>query len=219
MNNAGFDKNQISFTMEGGTIDIDDNHEITGIFRENAIKIITSTLQKSKSIEQKKKFLKDGLEICLKSGITSVQTNDELCYHAYQELQKEDDISIRVFFTPCIQDLHIDTNMGGIKNIEPIRSSNLRTISPIDANSNTISDWKQDSLTMERVKLFSDGSLGAETAALRLSIDDKKPSIYNHSGVLIYSYDNLIADIELATKNGYRVEIHAIGDAAVEQVF
>lgn len=75
---------------------------------------------------------------------------------------------------------------------------------------------------MERVKIFSDGSLGAETAALRI-IDDTRggggaDAELSHHGVLIHGADEMSSMIALAKRKGYRLEIHAIGDAAAEQV-
>lgn len=75
----------------------------------------------------------------------------------------------------------------------------------------------QDSrLIIERLKIFSDGSLGAETAAMRAAppiASDK-----GQKGVLIHSGCQLSTMIRNATALNYRLEVHAIGDAAAEQV-
>jgi predicted amidohydrolase YtcJ len=75
-------------------------------------------------------------------------------------------------------------------------------------------------LLMERVKIFSDGSLGAETAALRVFSKDSTDAApaMNDKGVLVYERSVLADMIVEAYRAGYRVEIHAIGDAAAEQV-
>ena len=78
-------------------------------------------------------------------------------------------------------------------------------------------------LLMERVKIFSDGSLGAETAALRVIALDKSDTSASapagsDKGVLVYERSTLAGMIVEAYNAGYRVEIHAIGDAAAEQV-
>lgn len=69
-------------------------------------------------------------------------------------------------------------------------------------------------LNCHRVKLFADGSLGAETAALREPYRDTGTNV----GLLIETNDELMKKIQVATEAGYRVEIHAIGDRAAAQV-
>ena len=91
-------------------------------------------------------------------------------------------------------------------------------------------------LVLERVKIFSDGSLGAETAAMRLVHDTTTPtintsdiatndvdepiasSIPTYKGVLMHETEVMRNMITVAKRSGYRLEIHAIGDAAAEQV-
>lgn len=90
-------------------------------------------------------------------------------------------------------------------------------------------------LLMERVKIFSDGSLGAETAALRVfpkpsassgadsasvstSCDASAGFKSNEKGVLVHEKSALTSMLADAYRAGYRVEVHAIGDAAAEFV-
>ena len=70
-------------------------------------------------------------------------------------------------------------------------------------------DWAR----VNGVKLYTDGSLGARTAALREPYADD-PS---NSGMLRYSDEQLSEVVGLADSKGYQVIIHAIGDRAVEQ--
>lgn len=68
-----------------------------------------------RSLEDKKRMLREGLNICLEKGLTAVQTNDEGCVQAYTELLAEEEamragveaegvsaqsMPIRVFLTP-----------------------------------------------------------------------------------------------------------------------
>lgn len=76
---------------------------------------------------------------------------------------------------------------------------------------------------MDRLKIFSDGSLGAATAALRIPSsggdDDKgEADEIAHKGLLIHNADSLAEMIHVASSHNYRLEIHAIGDAAASQV-
>lgn len=69
-----------------------------------------------------------------------------------------------------------------------------------------------DTLTIGAVKLFSDGSLGARTAALLEPYSDD-PST---SGELIYEPEELTECVRKVYDAGFQVCIHAIGDRAME---
>jgi len=87
-------------------------------------------------------------------------------------------------------------------------------------------------LAMERVKIFTDGSLGAETAAIRSlpslstsettksgdGVSEGAQSPSTSKGVLVYERATLSKMLLDAFLASYRVEVHAIGDAAAEQV-
>jgi hypothetical protein len=63
------------------------------------------------------------------------------------------------------------------------------------------------------VKIYTDGSLGARTAALREPYTDDP----TNSGILRYTDEELSKLVERIDAKGYQVIIHAIGDRAVEQ--
>ena len=73
-------------------------------------------------------------------------------------------------------------------------------------------------LVVERVKIFADGSLGAETAALRTGSSGSDGDSSDHTGVLVHEAAALSDRVATARARGFRVEIHAIGDKAAEQV-
>jgi hypothetical protein len=70
-----------------------------------------------------------------------------------------------------------------------------------------------DTVRIIGVKIYTDGSLGARTAALRLPYADDP----GNSGILRHTDDELESIIEGADAAGYQVIVHAIGDRAVEQ--
>jgi predicted amidohydrolase YtcJ len=88
------------------SIDLDSNGYPNGILKERACELIFK-LMGNKSSKEKTKFISEGLNICLKMGLTSVQTNDECALAVYSSLQAEDLLPIRVFLTPNISDLGI----------------------------------------------------------------------------------------------------------------
>lgn len=69
-----------------------------------------------------------------------------------------------------------------------------------------------DYLTVGAVKLFSDGSLGARTAALEAPYADDPTT----AGELIYPPDELASRVQNVYDAGFQVCIHAIGDRAME---
>jgi predicted amidohydrolase YtcJ len=70
-----------------------------------------------------------------------------------------------------------------------------------------------DALRINGVKVFTDGSLGARTAALREPYSDDP----GNSGILRMKDSELDQVVERADSLGYQVIVHAIGDRAVEQ--
>jgi predicted amidohydrolase YtcJ len=181
--------------IPGGKLDLDENGQVTGIVRERAVEPIIAAFTKHKTFEQKMRFLKEGMQLCLETGITSVQTNDEACLQAYQKLESEDELPIRIMLTPVHAELSV-LNESGLKAKSVIQNNKL------DPSSR---------LSFDRVKIFSDGSLGAETAAL-------KTSSSSYKGMLIHETPQLEEMLRSAWDVGFRTEIHAIGDAAAEQV-
>lgn len=184
------DGNLIKKEIEGGAIDVNPSGAPTGIIRERAVEPVLAAFAANKTFEQSLKFVQEGLTLCLQNGLTAVETNDEGCYPCYQKMVDENSLSIRVFLTPNYVELKELTKT--IRGPVPLSSTKQK-------------------LAIERIKIFSDGSLGAETAALKE--DDTK-----HKGILIHTKENLTNMITDSSRQGFRVEIHAIGDAAAEQV-
>jgi len=68
--------------------------------------------------------------------------------------------------------------------------------------------------SVQGVKIFADGSLGARSAWLLDDYEDRP----GHRGNCRYSDDELYALMYEARKNGFQITTHAIGDAANQQV-
>ena len=182
----GIDEN--SKSPDGGIIDFKDGKP-TGILREKALSVVTPMIQNSSSLENRVDILKEGIAECLKYGITSVQTNDPLCWDTYCLLNDRDQLPLSVYYT------------------FPISEVQMGKCPP--------SDTVHGRVRASRVKLFTDGSLGASTAALNEPYNDGSK---NESGLLLYSDEELYQLINQLNSDGWRVEIHAIGDRSAEQV-
>lgn len=74
--------------------------------------------------------------------------------------------------------------------------------------------YGNDHLTVRAVKLFADGALGSRGAAMLAPYSDMP----NQHGLLLMSDQEMEHSVETALRAGYQVNIHAIGDAANNQV-
>ncbi|KAG6610554.1 metal-dependent amidohydrolase 3 [Phytophthora cinnamomi] len=182
---AGVDVTATSHDVGHGAIDVDENGA-TGILREDAVQIVEKHANEP-SLDLRVQYFRNALQRCVSSGLTAVHTNDEDALQVYTMLQEKEGLPVRVYLTPSIHEL------GKPKTPRPGECCGL--------------------LSCHRMKIFSDGSLGAETAALRVPYKDTK-----NKGILMNSDEGLVKKIADATSAGYRVEIHAIGDRAAEQV-
>ena len=139
----------------------------TGILREREVEPLVSALTKYKTYEQSMRFIREGLQWCLQSGLTCVQTNDERCFAIYSQLQREHLLPIRVSLTAGFQEL--DSFQSPIHMFNK-NNTNSNTNSNSN-NSNNMIDCQQK-LSVDRVKIFCDGSLGANTAAILLKPEE-----------------------------------------------
>ncbi len=107
------------------------------------------------------------------------------CWHALQELQQENKLNFRV--RKGIPFDHLDAFID----------AGLR------------SDYGDEYLQVGSVKLFSDGALGSQTAAMLAPFEGT-----NNTGALLLSEDEILAIGKKTSQNGLSLAIHAIGDRA-----
>ena len=193
--------------MDGGEVEVDGEGRLTGILKERAVEPVINALSTFKTHEHRLRFLKEGMALCVNYGLTSVQTNDEACLDAYLELQQRKELPLRIMLTPTYAELTtVVKQLNGPVTPFPHKEYHQDLI------------WKANDhdtrLGVERLKIFSDGSLGADTAAISL-LDQKDESF---KGILIHEANDMQQMIENAMKAKFRLEIHAIGDAAASQV-
>jgi hypothetical protein len=130
-------------------------------------------------------------EQALKTGITSVHTllDTPQQMQAWSALHRKGKLPLRVVAIPhydSIADLH----RHGIR-----------------------SGFGDDMLRIGACKLFSDGSLGAQTAWLSAPYSDKPET----RGIRIYDPDDLKQKCADAQAKGFQLAIHAIGDQAMRE--
>ena len=76
-----------------------------------------------------------------------------------------------------------------------------------------LKELKSQFVTIGPVKLFADGSIGVRTAFMTENYINT-----SNNGVQLYKTQELFNLVEFYNKNGFKVAIHAIGDAANQQI-
>lgn len=256
-------------SLPGGVIDKDDQGIPTGILRERAVELIVAVMGK-KSPQDTLRFISEGLRLCSSVGLTSVQANDACSLAVYENLREEGSLPLRVFLTPNYEE--IVAEVPSVRGDNTSASDEQRLVHPYrpqcmprsTATSQVLDSYvsvpsgdqnridfstPESRLIVERLKIYADGSLGAETAAMKIPVvpkaelllagnvdtADGSDSVHGlaaavqdaavdatvklqHTGILSHSNDDLVRMVNHARWSGLRVEVHAIGDAAAEQV-
>lgn len=173
----------------GGVIDRDPaTGEPTGILREHAVGLVAVNIP-----EPTQQDVLDALRLASRrasaAGLTSVHTNDGNggAILAYLALLETSQLTVRAYF---------DT-----------------TVEPGDETALTLPPWLGDNwVRVGAVKMFTDGSLGARTAALRKPYSDD-PST---SGLPVFAPEQINEMVMKAHTRYRQVAIHAIGDRALD---
>lgn len=196
---AGIDKTTPD--PDGGAIDRDENGDPTGVLRENAMGLV-SDIQPLPDYKKVKMYLGKAAKALNKLGITSVQSDDfcafpalafEAVLRAFSEMESEGALSVRVYE---------QANLPTIDHLDKFLATGLRTGAGCDR------------FRIGPVKLLADGSLGAHTAYMARPYADLPETC----GIPIYSQHRIDTLIGKAHENGMQVAVHAIGDAAMDQV-
>lgn len=182
--------------IEGGAIDLDASGRPTGIFRENARRLIKEAGFYDETPANIKTYILKAQEDLLSKGIGEVHTD---CLQAAPNLTPED--ILMVYHTLETEgDLHL-------KVVHQANTEDLETLKKWQKTLGALVD-------IGSVKIFTDGSLGARTAWLREAYSDD-PTSY---GIATLSESDLQKRIDKAFDAGFPVSIHAIGDGAIDKV-
>ncbi len=181
---------------DGGTIEKDSKGEPTGILLENAINLVAPGFLETGaglfSYEQTKAALKYTADRAAELGLTSLVDilAGDAQVKAYQELEAEGSLPVRINFYLGFQYLNDAVNIG------------------------LMSGFGNKKVRFAGMKMITDGSLSSHTAALRQPYVD----IPGTSGVMRLSTKEIEEFVHKATANGIRIDIHALGDRAIEEV-
>ena len=171
----------------GGKIDKDPvTCEPTGIIRET-LELISAHIPPKTKQQLRQAALTAQKEV-LRFGITCVHSLEDLdSFKAVRELDRDEELKVRVYHSLHVEDIKEAEREG------------------FEINQNSEHLW------LGHVKLYADGSLGANTALLHDPYDDQPGNL----GLAFLDPESLKAGVEFAYERGYGVMIHAIGDKAV----
>ncbi|MEO7991819.1 MAG: amidohydrolase [Chryseolinea sp.] len=182
--------NSSSVAPLGGVVGKTESGELTGIFYETALGLITKYIPPP-SHDDYQQMIKVGADKMLSYGITSATdpaVHPELL-EAYLDLDKKGKASIRFNLMPILLP-------DGGAEAYPVPQK-----------------YKSEKIKIDTVKFFSDGGLSGKTASLKRAY--KKS---NDRGVLRLKREHFLSLARAAQQKGFRIGTHAIGDVAIDLV-
>jgi predicted amidohydrolase YtcJ len=176
--------------LPGGQILRDEHGAPAGIFQENASDLIWPVVPE-RTNEEMMAALRQGIVYAHGMGVTGVHCMDGVdCFRGLQGLQARGELNLRVFKSIPQQALD-----GAL-------AAGLAT------------GYGDEWLRVGNLKLFSDGSLGSQTAYMLDSFEGRP----GYLGVPTQSPESLRVLIGKAVAGNISVAVHAIGDAANRMV-
>ena len=169
--------------------EVDTSGRPTGVLSEDAFGQVHGQFESGETeIEQN---LERVTRMAHRLGITSIHdVVDSKAWRVYQRAHRAGQLRLRVY---------------GM-----LRDDALLDLASAGLMSGLGDEW----LRLGAVKVFSDGSLGAHTAALTAAYSDRAAE----RGMLIHSPTELRGSLETAHRAGLQSATHAIGDAAIRLV-
>ncbi|HEY7354809.1 MAG TPA: amidohydrolase [Ktedonobacterales bacterium] len=170
---------------EGATIVRDASGEPTGVLKEfGATRLIEQVIPRETDAASS---LQETIRLLQQRGITSIHDiEDHLAVQHFQRLHAQHALGVRVlFFFP---------------------KNSLHALGRLGLQAGFGDDW----LRLGGVKIFADGTLGSQTAAM---LDPFEGTAENR-GILAVAPDEMKNIVDMAAGNQLHVAIHAIGDRA-----
>jgi len=177
-------------TPAGGNIMRDQSGEPTGVFQENANRLVTAVAPRRTQAELQD-ALRLGLRYANQMGVTSVHDMDGVdCFRGLQALHARGELTVRFFK---------QVNEG---DLDAALAAGLTT------------GFGDEWLRIGCAKLFADGSLGSQTAHMLDSFEERP----GYLGVPTHTPESLRELVTRAVQGDMAVAVHAIGDAANRMV-
>lgn len=175
---------------EGGIIQRDKSGLPTGILFESAVRLIEQIIPSPTKEERLQAFLKGQAEL-LRFGLTGINDFDSLTsYEALRALQEQGVLKLRITKSIPFEKLDWAINQG------------IQT------------GLGDEFLRWGSLKLFADGALGPQTAAMLRPYEGGDTNL----GKLQLNADDVFETGMKASPHGISLAIHAIGDRAIHEV-
>ena len=193
------DLNKETAKEYGDLVELLPNGEPNGVIKESLLERIKVKIS-SLNLENTKEIIVAAQERLLSAGLTSVQTDDvgympsrdyDLLFQAFEELEKVGQLKVRIG-EQCL--------FENPPSLEEFFKKGYAA------------GWGTNRYRITSIKLLSDGSLGARTAALRNPYADDTST----RGLEIFTQEDLDNMVMISHENNCPVAIHAIGDRAIE---
>ena len=182
--------NDSSSDPTGGRLGRDEAGHLSGILFESAMRLVESVIPEP-GLEQVVSAIHAAQSMLWKMGITSVHDFDRrLCFQALQVLHERGELGLHVLKSIPLEDLQLALDLG-------LRSS-----------------FGDDWLKIGPLKLFADGALGPQTAAMLQPFEGSS----DNRGMLFMDSEEVLELGRKAAAGGYNLAVHAIGDRAVHEV-
>lgn len=183
----------------GDLIEVFPNGEPNGVIKENLLENVKSK-KPGFDYNLTKDILLKAQEKAFEQGLTSVQSDDfgyvpnqdfNLLFDLFKDLYEEDKLKLRIS-EQCL--------FLNVKDEEKFFNEGYHY------------GWGNETYRISTVKILSDGSLGARTAALRNGYNDDSST----KGIMLFTQEELDEMVLLSHENKCPVAIHGIGDRAIE---
>ena len=171
-----------------GAILRDGSNEPTGILQEHAAtNLVYSVIDNASDPALTRQLVERIIRELQKSGITTIHDIEDMdALHLFQQLRDEGQLGVRVeMILPR-------------KKLPELREQGLQ------------SHFVDDMLRLGGIKIFADGTLGSQTAAMLEGFEGNPHNL----GILTLSEQEMNETVRTAAEMGLSIAIHAIGDRA-----
>lgn len=175
----------------GGQIQRDSEGHPTGILQENAQDLIWAVVPE-RMVSECAAAMRLGQKVAHSRGVTGLHDMDGVdCWRALQDLRGAGELRLRM--------------------VKSVPESAMEAAIAAGLQSGMGDEW----IRIGYVKIFSDGSLGSQTAHMLSEYEGGRPG---YLGVPTHTPAQLVQLVRRAAENGLACAIHAIGDAANRHV-
>jgi predicted amidohydrolase YtcJ len=184
----------------GGVIEHDAAGELTGIVKDNAMRIVAGAIP-PETTEFFAHAAAFATQRAAESGLTTIHDiwdgvrTFEREMRGYQQAYQQHQLKIRVQMGPGV---------ASLQDAEDLVKIGVHT------------GFGDSHLKFGAVKMFADGGMGARTAAIYPPPPEGEPG--TNLGLLIWKPEELQKTQQLLTAAGWQIATHAIGDRAINEV-